>query len=217
MLEAARREVAAFLRIKSNWSELEKARDSLRAVETTVRAAVAAEEDKLNVCDPQVQVWLNRVDELRLDTIDEDYSSLSKFSCLGQCTVHFGRRTAIGKRVVDVLEEVNKLTKEGREFTTFGFKPPPRAISRLSQTETVGLEPMLTRLHDLLEKGESSIIGVWGQGGIGKTTLLHAFNNDLEKKDHNYQVLFLFPPKLQFTHQNTRESAYLRSSFELHV
>jgi len=51
---------------------------------------------------------------------------------------------------------------------------------------------MLARLHDLLEKGESNIIGVWGQGGIGKTTLLHAFNNDLEKKDHNYQVLFHF-------------------------
>ncbi|PWZ46149.1 hypothetical protein Zm00014a_035874 [Zea mays] len=32
------------------------ARDSLRAVETTVRAQVTAEEDKLNVCGPQVQV-----------------------------------------------------------------------------------------------------------------------------------------------------------------
>lgn len=192
LLEAARREVLAFLRIKSNWGDLEKARDSLRAVETTVRAAVMAEEDKLNVCDPQVEVWLKRVDELRQDTIDEDYSSLLGFSCLCQCTVHARHRASIGKRVVDALDEVNKLTEEGRQFRTFGFKPPPRAVSRLPQTETVGLEPMLTRLHDLLEKGESSIIGVWGQGGIGKTTLLHAFNNDLEKEDHNYQVLFRF-------------------------
>jgi disease resistance protein RPS2 len=47
---------------------------------------------------------------------------------------------------------------------------------------------MLTLLHDFLEKGDSNIIGVWGQGGIGKTTLLHVFNNDLEKKAHDYQV-----------------------------
>lgn len=30
---------------------------------------------------------------------------------------------------------------------------------------------------------------MWGQGGVGKTTLLHAFNNDLEMKDHHYQVV----------------------------
>jgi len=51
------------------------------------------------------------------------------------------------------------------------------------------LESMLTLLHDFLEKGDSNIIGVWGQGGIGKTTLLHVFNNDLEKKAHDYQVV----------------------------
>ncbi|CAO2141339.1 unnamed protein product [Urochloa humidicola] len=48
---------------------------------------------------------------------------------------------------------------------------------------------MLTRLHALLEKGDSNIIGVWGQGGIGKTTLLYVFNNDLEKRAHDYQVV----------------------------
>ncbi|RLM64660.1 disease resistance protein RPS2-like isoform X1 [Panicum miliaceum] len=36
----------------------------LQAVKTTLRAGVAAEEDKLNVCDPQVQLWLKRVDKL---------------------------------------------------------------------------------------------------------------------------------------------------------
>ena len=48
---------------------------------------------------------------------------------------------------------------------------------------------MLSQLHDLFEKGYSNIIGVWGQGGVGKTMLLHVFNNDLEKKVHQYQVV----------------------------
>ncbi|CAL5031046.1 unnamed protein product [Urochloa decumbens] len=189
MLDAATREVDAFLRVKANWGDLDKARDSLRAVEATVRAHVAEEEDKLNVCDPQVQVWLRRVDELRRDTIDEDYGSLLKFSCLCQCTVHARRRAWIGKRVVEALEEVNKLTEEGRQFKKFGLKPPPDIVNLLPQMETFGLESMLTKLHDLLEKGDSNIIGVWGQGGIGKTTLLHVFNNDLEKRARDYQVV----------------------------
>nr|CAB3487632.1 unnamed protein product [Digitaria exilis] len=191
MIDAAAREVASFVRVKWNWGDLAKARDSLHAVEATVRAGVAAEEDKLNVCDPQVQLWLKRVEEVQLDTIDEDYGKLAKFSCLGQCTVHASRRASIGKRVVEALDEVNKLIEEGKGFRKFGFKPAPEIVDLLPQVETFGLESMLNQLHDLLEKDDSNIIGVWGQGGIGKTTLLHVFNNDLEKKARNYQYLNL--------------------------
>ncbi|TVU15241.1 hypothetical protein EJB05_38751, partial [Eragrostis curvula] len=189
MVDAATKEVASFLRLKSNWADLDKARDSLQAVETTVRARVTMEINKLNVCDPQVQVWLNHVEELQLNTIDEDYIQFMKYSCLCQCTMHAARRAWIGKRVVEALEEVNKLTEEGRQFKKFGVKPLPEVVEHLPQIETFGLESMLTRLHDLLEKGDSNIIGVWGQGGIGKTTLLHAFNNHLEIKARDYQVV----------------------------
>ncbi|CAN6249353.1 unnamed protein product [Urochloa humidicola] len=188
MLDAATREVAAFLRVKANWGDLGKARESLQAVEKTVRAGVAMEEDKLNVCDPQVQLWLKRVDELQLDTIDEDYVKLMKFSRLGQCILHASLRSSVGKHVVEVLEEVSKLTEEGKGFKKFGFKPPPEIVDLFPQIETFGLESMLNQLHDLLEKDDSNIIGVWGQGGIGKTTFLHVFNNNLEKA-HNYQVV----------------------------
>ncbi|EEC77639.1 hypothetical protein OsI_16631 [Oryza sativa Indica Group] len=189
LLDAAGREVASFLRLKSNWGDLDKARESLGAVERMVRGRVTAELNKLNVCDPQVELWLRRVDELKLGAIDEDYSSLMNYSSICQCTRHAARRSWIGKRIVEALDEVNKLIEEGRRFKKFGFKPSPEIVERLPQTKTFGLETMLVQLHDLLEKADSNIIGIWGQGGIGKTTLLHAFNNDLEKKVHNYQVV----------------------------
>ncbi|KAL5213744.1 hypothetical protein ABZP36_002896 [Zizania latifolia] len=189
LLDAAAREVASFLRLKSNWDDLDKAREKLAAVETKVRARVTAEIDKLNICDPLVQLWLRRVDQLQLDAIDEDYSTLMKCSPLCQCTRHAPRRAYIGKRVVEALDEVNQLIDEGKKFEEFGFKSSPEIVERLPQTTTFGLEDMLAQLHDLLEKADSNIIGVWGQGGIGKTTLLHAFNNDLEKKVHDYQVV----------------------------
>ncbi|KAL6903502.1 hypothetical protein ACP4OV_004315 [Aristida adscensionis] len=186
---AATHEVASFLRLKSNWGDLSKARERLRAVEVKVRGRVDAEKDKLNVCDPQVQLWLNHVDELKLDTIDDDYSQFMMYSALCQCTMHAPRRSWIGKRVTEALDEVNKLIEEGKSFKRFGFKPPPEIVQRLPQIGTFGLEEMLSRLHDLLEKNDSNIIGVWGQGGIGKTTLLHVFNNELEKKASDYQVV----------------------------
>lgn len=192
LLDAAGREVASFLRLKSNWGDLDKARESLGAVERMVRGRVTAELNKLNVCDPQVELWLRRVDELKLGAIDEDYSSLMNYSSICQCTRHAARRSWIGKRIVEALDEVNKLIEEGRRFKKFGFKPSPEIVERLPQTKTFGLETMLVQLHDLLEKADSNIIGIWGQGGIGKTTLLHAFNNDLEKKVHNYQVMCCF-------------------------
>uniref|UniRef100_A0A0D9W757 Uncharacterized protein n=1 Tax=Leersia perrieri TaxID=77586 RepID=A0A0D9W757_9ORYZ len=189
LLEASAGEVASFLQLRSNWDDLEKARESLGAVERMVRGRVTAEIDKLNVCDPQVELWLRRVDELQVHTLDEDYTNLMKYSSLCQCTRHAARRSRIGKRVVESLDEVNKLIEEGRQFKKFGFKPSPEIVERLPESKTFGLETMLAQLHDLLEKADSNIIGVWGQGGIGKTTLLHAFNNDLEKKVHDYQVV----------------------------
>ncbi|CAM0903809.1 unnamed protein product [Alopecurus aequalis] len=189
MLDAAAREVGSFLHLKSNWVDLERAKELLQAVETTVRARVTAEVDKLNVCDPQVQVWLRRVDELQLEAIDEDYSQLMKYPCLSQCTIHAHRRTSIGRRVVEALDEANKLIEEGRRFKEFGFKPLPKIVDPLPQIQTFGLETMLSQLQNLFEKGDSNIIGVWGQGGVGKTTLLHVFNNYLEKMVHDYQVV----------------------------
>nr|UBY07510.1 NBS-LRR disease resistance protein [Dasypyrum villosum] len=182
-------DVASFLHLKSNWADLDKAKKLLLAVETTVRARVTAEVAKLNICDPQVQVWLRRVEELQLDAIEEDYSQLRNYSCLGQCTIHAHRRTSIGMSVVEALDEANKLIEEGRRFKKFGFKPLHKIVDPLPQIETFGLETMLSQLHDLFEMGDSDIIGVWGQGGVGKTTLLHVFNNDLEKKTHDYQIV----------------------------
>ena len=188
VLDAAAREVSSFLRLKSNWGDLERSKELLQAVETTVRARVTAEVDKLNVCDPQVQVWLGRVDALQLEDIDEDYGQLMKYPCLSQCTVHAHRRTSVGRRVVEALDEANKLIEEGKQFKEFGFNPQPRVVDPLPQIKTFGLETMVSQLHTLFEKGDSNIIGVWGQGGVGKTTLLHVFNNDLEKMAHDYQV-----------------------------
>uniref|UniRef100_A0ACD5UTL4 Uncharacterized protein n=1 Tax=Avena sativa TaxID=4498 RepID=A0ACD5UTL4_AVESA len=189
MLDAAAREVASFLRVKSNWADLDKAKELLQAVETTVRRRVTVERDKLNVCDPQVQVWLRRVDELQLEDIDEGYGQLMKYPCLSQCILHAHRRTSLGRRVVEALDDVNKLIEEGRRFKKFGFKPLPRIVDPLPQIQTFGLETMLSKLRNLFEKGDSNIIGVWGQGGVGKTTLLHVFNNYLDNKVHDYQVV----------------------------
>ncbi|XP_006652512.1 disease resistance protein RPS2-like [Oryza brachyantha] len=189
LLDAAAGEVASFLQLKSNWGDLGKARESLGAVEMMVRGRVTAELNKLNVCDPLVELWLRRVDELNLEAIDEDYNHLMEYSCICQCTRHAARRSWIGKRIAEARDEVNKLVEEGRQFKKFGFKPAPEIVERLPQTKTFGLESMLAQMHDLLEKADSNIIGVWGQGGIGKTTLLHAFNNDLEKKVHDFQVV----------------------------
>ncbi|CAM0952928.1 unnamed protein product [Alopecurus aequalis] len=189
MLDVAAREVASFLHLKSNWDDLDKAKELLRVVETMVRRRVTAEVNKLNVCDPLVQLWLERVDELHLEDIDEAYGQLMTYPCLSQCTVHAHRRTSIGQHVVKALDEVNKLTEEGKLFKEFGIKPLPKIVDPLPQIKTFGLETMLSQLCNLFEKGDSNIIGVWGQGGVGKTTLLHAFNNYLDTKDHDYQVV----------------------------
>ncbi|PWA68681.1 disease resistance protein RPS2 [Artemisia annua] len=47
---------------------------------------------------------------------------------------------------------------------------------------TIGLDVMLERVHQLLMTREGTTLGLYGMGGVGKTTLLKRINNELTQK-----------------------------------
>jgi disease resistance protein RPS2 len=163
-----------YLSIRENWSSLKSVKENLQAVQSVVDTKVSREIEKLRAVNPQVQLWLSRVEEtIRDKTLEEEYEKFTS------CGFNLTRRRKLGKQVMKKLQYVKELIEEENQFTDFGVDPPANPVDEIPLAKTFGLKSMLNRLDEYLKDHERCIIGVWGQGGVGKSTLLNVFNNQL--------------------------------------
>jgi disease resistance protein RPS2 len=183
------REARSFFLLENNWSSLEEAERKLRGIAKSVAIRVIEETNNLNECDPKVEGWVDEVKKVFEVGLTEEYEKLERCSFLCNCTPDLPCRYHLGKKIIEKIERINKLVDEEERFTTYGYRPLPEPVEPKPQTKTVGLEPVLRQLHDYLNDENRSIIGVWGQGGVGKTTLLNAFNNDLVSQRGSFHVV----------------------------
>jgi disease resistance protein RPS2 len=185
---ATARGVSSFACIKRNLGDLIKAMEDLQAVEKVVRGQVTLETNNLNECHPQVSLWLTRVLHVLVDPIVQESDQLFQSSCLCSSFLSLRKRYRLGKRVAEMLEDVDRLIREGKQFDTFASKRLPDSVEERPRTKTFGIEPVLKDLGKFCDSINVSIIGVCGPGGVGKTTLLNTFNNELKACGRDYQV-----------------------------
>ena len=178
------RQFSSLFCIKRNRRKLTEANEDLQAVEKMVQGEVNREADQLNKCPPLVELWLRRVDEapILVDYISQEFDQ-QQYRYLT-----LGKRYRLGKLVLRTLEHLGKLIDEGKQFKEFGCKPEPDRIEERPRIEAFGIKPVLKNLREFFNSSNLGIIGVWGPGGVGKTTLLNTFNNELKGWDSDYQV-----------------------------
>ncbi|XP_072956556.1 disease resistance protein RPS2-like [Typha angustifolia] len=183
-------EVAAVLCLETNWSNLKIATEDLEAIEARVRGEVAVAINQLKECDPPVALWKKRVEkQLKEEITEEEYNKLDRCHSLCNCTPNLFHRYRLGKRIAEKLKDLNELVNEGKEFRDFGWKPLEDPVEQRPKARTFGMESVMAQLHGYFDNKEKSIIGIWGQGGVGKTTLLNMFNNELKERSGEFNVV----------------------------
>ncbi|CAM0903806.1 unnamed protein product [Alopecurus aequalis] len=183
------RQFSSFFCIKGNRRKLTEASKYLQAVQKMVQGEVNRETDQLNKCHPLVELWLGKVDEalVLVGGIDKKCDQLMQCFCNSILTL--GKRYRLGKLVLRTLENLGKLIEEGVQFKEFGCKPPPDLVEERPRIQAFGIKPVLKDLREFLNSSNMGIIGVWGPGGVGKTTLLNTFNNEFKEWGSRYQVV----------------------------
>ncbi|XXG69453.1 hypothetical protein AAC387_Pa06g2314 [Persea americana] len=86
----------------------------------------------------------------------------------------------LGKRVVEKLESVRRDLNERSGVKLVAMSSPPRVMEM--DVPTVGQSSSqrnMDKIWDLLHDKHTSVISIYGMGGIGKTTLMKAINNKL--------------------------------------
>ncbi|XP_057766492.1 disease resistance protein RPS2 [Salvia miltiorrhiza] len=137
----------------------------------------------------QVKGWLARVDQVvaQVKMIREDMDE--KKQCLVCCNARCLLRYELGKRVAEELDRVNDLKGKGKLEVGLldGLLLVPAV--EIPSRPAVGLDVMLERVGRLLREDDVGTIGLYGMGGVGKTTLLKSINNGFLKRDHDFDVV----------------------------
>lgn len=128
----------------------------------------------------EVQLWLERVTRVNNDinSIEENFKAIKYFS-----------RAGLGRRVVEKIREVKELHENG-EFSNGLVISLRQQIGETLPARLLGGETTskrnLKKVWACLLDDEVRKIGVYGMGGIGKTTVMKHVNNGLLKRKDKF-------------------------------
>ncbi|KAJ6381935.1 hypothetical protein OIU77_030567 [Salix suchowensis] len=161
-------------------NELKDRRDDLK------RQVGRAEVEGLT-CTSQVKGWLQRVEDIEA----ESSSVIEDLGRGGRCCV--GRNACcssykLSKKASKLLSRATELIGKGA-FDVVADNPVPDAVEEVPSRPAVGLNMMLERVRQFLADDEVGTVGIYGMGGVGKTTLLKIINNEFLTRSHHFDVV----------------------------
>ncbi|KAG6526783.1 putative disease resistance protein At3g15700 [Zingiber officinale] len=182
-------------RPKSGIQKLEKEMTRLRGKRDDIKNQIEEAEREGKIPTNEASQWLRDVEELegQLAVIKQDFQSMSCFSCncfnqtggtSSQTQEEAGDQLSIRessnccsiiRRVAKKLSEANELmSRAGALDPIITVRPPgPTAMLSISHRPPVGIESYVGDIVGYIDGGEGNIIGIYGMGGVGKTTILN--------------------------------------------
>ncbi|CAK8577831.1 unnamed protein product [Lathyrus sativus] len=94
----------------------------------------------------------------------------------------------LGKTIVKRLDDINGLLARAGNMQ-IALKQPPKPIDEIPFSETIGLDLIVQKVWNSLEDDTVDVIGLYGMGGAGKTTLMKRIHNELGTRDHSFDLV----------------------------
>ncbi|KAK9208670.1 hypothetical protein WN944_001030 [Citrus x changshan-huyou] len=179
---------------------------NLDALQTEFDKLIQAKDDLLNEVNLaeqqprtrrtyQVKGWLQRVQLMgtKVTTLQATRAQEIDRLCLGGfCSKDLISSYRFGRRVVELKKEVIDLKNErGDIVDIYEMVPEDPAVELPVERTVVGQESILDQVWRCITEKENNvgIIGLYGRGGVGKTTLLKQVNNHFRCRQHNFDVV----------------------------
>ncbi|KAK4279877.1 hypothetical protein QN277_011581 [Acacia crassicarpa] len=145
----------------------------------------------------EVRSWMGRVEVLQKEVkvILQQGDLAIQAKCFGgRCSKNCRATYKLNKMVTKKLSDVNDLTSKGY-FDVVAEKCACDLFEELPVDKTVGVESTFEELLSCFQNDEVGVIGLYGMGGVGKTTLLKKFNNDFLSTIRDYVVIWVLASK----------------------
>nr|GMD91724.1 disease resistance protein At4g27190-like [Ipomoea batatas] len=168
-------------KIHSNYNHLERDITLLLALKSCLRSGLDDEQLQHLLPPIQVQDWLSKVEELEnnFNSLRSTVTESGITSDAASCSLHCKLSNNIAKQIV----KAKQLIEEGKPFENMIVGVPVARPVQYMEVTSIQGQPTastnLAKMMDLLRSEKYKRIGVWGMGGVGKTTLVKNLNNQL--------------------------------------
>ncbi|XP_057969159.1 disease resistance protein RPS2 isoform X2 [Malania oleifera] len=158
----------------------------------------------------QVKRWLDRVEEIEAEVslIVEKFGQRRQI--FGCCGANCASRCKLSWKVPKKLKDVNELMDKGafNALVTDGLLPV--VVEEMPCRPSVGQEVMLEKVCRFLKEDEVGVVGVYGIGGVGKTTLLKNINNSFLTETHYFDVVIWVSISKDFVPERVQQTVRVR-------
>ncbi|KAF8030804.1 hypothetical protein BT93_D0100 [Corymbia citriodora subsp. variegata] len=197
--------------LKDNVDALRKAIEELEATSRDVKATVEREEEEALVRRTnQVENWLGKVREFEdgVDRVLQEAGERNRIKCLSRCLPpNCWSGYKLGKRVDRLINEARELQHKKGEFKDFTSPLPPPQVLEMPMDKTVGLDDPLNRVWKwLVDEKQIGVIGLFGKGGVGKTTLMKRINDKLLHANQGFEIVIWVVVSRQMNEDSIRDA-----------
>ncbi|KAE8721197.1 putative Disease resistance protein family [Hibiscus syriacus] len=178
-------------KLKETLPALAAALAGLRVQKNDVQREVdLAEQRQLKRLD-QVQLWLSKAETMitEAENLIADGPQQINNLCLGGCLSKNCLSTyKFGKKVAKMLQDIRDHMSKG-VFDRVAETQPAASVVVRPEDRTVALESTIDKVWSCIMDKDVGIIGLYGIGGVGKTTLLTQINNKFSTPPQGFDIV----------------------------
>ncbi|KAH7665877.1 P-loop containing nucleoside triphosphate hydrolase protein, partial [Dioscorea alata] len=182
--------------------DLVGAMEDLKAMMNSVLREIELQEGKGKQRTQKVQAWLDKVVDMdqRTNQLMIDFSRCCVTGC---CSLNIYSRLNASRKATKLKKEIDELMKEKIHLSVLGKRRLSNPIIDMPiSTTNVGIMigSNLRVIRDCLADKRFGIIGIYGMGGVGKSTLLQEIERSIDGWDMAFDYII-----------------HARASYELHA
>ncbi|RZB53588.1 uncharacterized protein LOC114397487 isoform X1 [Glycine soja] len=191
-----KRQVGYIFNYKDKFKEVEQYIERLDDTRKRVQNEVNDAEKNGEEINDEVQHWLKQVDEKIKKYecfIDDERHAQTRYSIRLIFPNNLSLRYRLGRKATKIVEEIKADGHSNKKFDKVSYRLGPSSDAALLNTGYVSFgsrNETMEKIMKALEDSTVNIVGVYGAGGVGKTTLVkEVANKAREKKLFNMVVM----------------------------